>query len=347
MKRYLLLYLVVTTLISCKNDYQPRNIDSVIVNTFTIPNSSIRAIKAMDSTTVIFADSRGIIGKTTDTGKTWGIQKITYNDSIAPHFRSMAVIKDTIFALSIANPALLYKIVNKKYSIVYKEEHPKVFYNALQFFEDGKHGIAVGDPTEECPSIILTNDGGNTWYKKPCSELPTFAKGEAFFAASNTNIKIIKDTVWIVSGGKKARVLKSTDKGQTWEVYDTPMLQGNGPQGMYSVDFYNAFEGIAFGGDYTKPNDNCANKVRTTDGGKTWHLIADNETPNYKSCVQYVPNTHGKEVIAVGKTGIAFSNDGGTSWKKISDDSFYTIQFVNKNVAWLAGHEKIGRLLLK
>ena len=63
--------------------------------------------------------------------------------------------------------------------------------------------------------------------------------------------------------------------------------------------------------------------------------------------MQYVPNTSGKEVFAVGKTGVSFSNDSGNTWTTVSKDSYFTIQFVDKNTAWLSGTEKIGKLILK
>ena len=173
-----------------------------------------------------------------------------------------------------------------------------------------------------------------------------FSKDEAFFAASNTNIKTIGSTVWIASGGSKARVLKSTNYGKTWQIFETPIIQGNGPQGIYSIDFYNENNGIIIGGDYSEPLENKANKAVTADGGKTWTLIADNQNPNYKSCVQYVPNTNGQEVFAVGKTGISFSNNGGITWKEVSKDAYYAIKFLDKNTAWLSGHEKVGKLKL-
>jgi len=62
--------------------------------------------------------------------------------------------------------------------------------------------------------------------------------------------------------------------------------------------------------------------------------------------VQYVPNKLGKELFAVGSNGISFSNDGGQSWKKVSKEGYYTIRFVNKNFAWLAGNNKIGKMTL-
>jgi hypothetical protein len=63
--------------------------------------------------------------------------------------------------------------------------------------------------------------------------------------------------------------------------------------------------------------------------------------------VQYVPNTNGKEIFAVGKTGISYSNNGGFSWKEVSNESYYAIQFIDRNTAWLSGNNKIGKLILK
>jgi photosystem II stability/assembly factor-like uncharacterized protein len=347
MKRISIFIFTFLLINSCSKEYISRDIETIEIQEFKIDSTSIRAIQVIDSETVHYVGSKGDFGFTSDGGKSWSTKYITYQDSILPHFRSFAKNGDAFFALSIANPALLYKFSQTKTALLYTESHKKVFYDALQFFDDGIHGIAVGDPIDDCASIILTSDGGSTWSKTPCTNLPKFTDGEAFFAASNTNIKTIGNTVWIASGGKKARILKSNDFGETWQVFETPIIQGEGSQGIYSIDFYDKNNGIAIGGDYSKPAANKANKAITKDGGKTWTLIADNQNPTYKSCVQYVPNTNGKEIFAVGKTGVSYSNDSGNTWKQVSKDSYYTIQFVDKNTAWLSGSQKMGRLIIK
>jgi photosystem II stability/assembly factor-like uncharacterized protein len=347
MKRISTLIFAFLLIISCSKEYVPRDIESIDIQEFKIDSTSIRTIQVINAETVYYAGAKGDIGYTNNGGKSWTREYITYQDSNAPNFRSLAKNADDFFALSIGNPALLYKIANNKTELVYKEDHEKVFYDSMKFFDDNLHGIAVGDPTEDCASIIVTSDGGKSWGKIACATLPKFEDGEVFFAASNTNIKTLDSTVWIASGGKKARVLKSDDFGKNWQIFDTPIIQGNGPQGIYSIDFADATNGIIIGGDYSKPLENKANKAITKDGGKTWTLVADNQNPNYKSCVQYVPNTNGKEVFAVGKTGVSFSNDGGKTWTEVSKESYYAIQFVDENTAWLSGNEKIGRFVLK
>lgn len=351
MKRFLALLLLIVLTNSCQQEYQPRNIDTISIQEFKRDSVSIRAIQAIHGRKIFYADSKGNVVFSKNNGNKWinnSFTSIQVNDTIIPNFRSIAYNGKSIFALSIGNPALLYKIPNDRSlhsELVYKEKHEKVFYDSMKFFDE-LNGIAMGDPTEDCLSIIKTNDGGNTWTKISCDKLPKVAEGEAAFAASNTNIKVLENTVWIVTGGTKARVFKSVDLGETWEVYNTPIIQGNGPQGIYSVDFADENKGIIIGGDYSKPEENLKNKAITNDGGKTWTLVSDGQNPNYKSCVQYVPNTNGKEVFAVGKTGVSYSNDGGLTWKEVSKEGYYTIQFVDKNIAWLSGNEKIGKLTL-
>jgi len=110
------------------------------------------------------------------------------------------------------------------------------------------------------------------------------------------------------------------------------------------MDFYDQQRGIIYGGDYTKPEFNKNNIAVTSDGGQNWNLIADGTNQGYKSCVQYVPNSNGQQLIAVGFTGIAVSNDSGNTWSSLSDEGFYTIRFVDESTAYAAGNGRIAKL---
>ncbi|HHB51892.1 MAG TPA: oxidoreductase, partial [Saprospiraceae bacterium] len=190
MKKILPIFILVILVFSCKKKPQLA-LPTISINSFPIEKASIRAILPKSKDTVFYAGSNGQIGYTFNSGKTWHSQSIRYQDSIYPEFRSIATNTKDIFVLSVGNPALLYKLSGQKVQRVYKEEDQRVFYDAMCFFDTDK-GMAMGDPTAaDCLSVITTKDGGLSWQKKSCTDLPKTYKDEAAFAASNTNIKSI------------------------------------------------------------------------------------------------------------------------------------------------------------
>ncbi len=330
-------------MVSCSESVQRVPFSSVNIETVYSDSISIRAIEIMGNS-LAFAANKGTFG-TVDftTGKIrTNVQK--YHTSI-PAFRAISHTSSDFFMLSIESPALLYKTgENGRMELVYKEEGEGVFYDSMTFLND-MDGIALGDTVDGCLSVIITSDGGKSWSKLPCSQLPEGIEGEGAFAASNTNIKTIGNNIWMATTA--GRILLSSDKGRTWETYRTPIVNREPTEGIYSIDFYDENLGVAFGGDYTRPEIATANKAITTDGGKTWKLLANGKQPGYKSCVQFVPNKNGKELIAVGFTGISYSYDMGESWKDLSNESFYTIRFQNDTVAYAAGKNRIAKLVFK
>jgi photosystem II stability/assembly factor-like uncharacterized protein len=330
---------------SCEESYKARETFSISITKFKMDSTSIRAIEIVNDSSIVYAGSNGDLGIITSSGKLIGTKKII-TDTIIPQFRALAYTKKAVYALNIGNPAILYKYQNNNIEIVYKEENENVFYDSMQFFDE-LNGIAMGDPTNECLSILITRDGGNTWGKIDCEYLPKIAAGEAAFAASNTNIAIVGENAWIVTGGLKSRVFHTSDMGLRWKVYNTPIIQGKNTTGIYSVDFYNEKQGIICGGDYLDKFGNSANKAITKDGGRTWEVVAENSEPKYVSCVQYVPETQGKELFAVSTNGVFYSNNNGKTWEKVSDESFYSIRFFDKNTAWLSGNNIIAKLEIK
>lgn len=336
-------------ILSFSSKVSAQNIKIVDFKEYNLNNSSIRAIEIVNDSILWFAGSNGNFGRIINNHIEIG--SLQEFNSKKLNFRSIAFNGDHLFLLSIENPAILLKLnpFGKKISqpkIVYQEHHEKVFYDSMKFFNN-KDGIAIGDSTDGCLSVILTKDGGNSWHKILCQNLPEIYDGEAAFAASNTNIAIIKNTVWIATGGKRSRIFKSSNKGKNWIAHTTPIIQGKTMTGAFTVDFYDRNNGIIMGGNWEEKNSFKDTKASTHDGGKTWNLIANNQTPGYISCVQYIPQTKGKKIMAVSTEGIYYSNNKGGSWKKISDKSFYTIKFTNKNTAWLAGNNKIAKIKLQ
>ncbi|MCG9972664.1 WD40/YVTN/BNR-like repeat-containing protein [Christiangramia crocea] len=348
-------FLLVLLVFSCKNDpkkngaenidtSKPKYYESVETEILLVDDSlSVRAIEVIGEN-LAFAGNNGKYGLYNSANNTWktNVQRF---DTITPDFRAVASTANDFFMLSVANPALLYKTGDSgQMELVYKEENEKVFYDAMAFWNDNE-GIAMGDPTDGCISIIITRNGGKSWSKLDCENLPVAAEGEAAFAASNSNIALVGNKTWILTGGVKSRVLYSPDKGKTWEVFETPLVQGKSTTGGYSIDFYDEENGIIIGGDYTNPEGNLSNKAVTRDGGKSWQLVGDGKDPGYKSSVRYLPNSEGRQIVATGFSGIHYTKDGGKTWKKISDEGFYTLRFVNDSTAYAAGKSRIAKLV--
>jgi photosystem II stability/assembly factor-like uncharacterized protein len=282
-----------------------------------------------NDSTCWFTGSKNKFGYTNDYGKIWKENVIKY-DTFNLEFRSISVTTNSVFILSVGSPALLFKIDKKtlNYKLVYKETNKKAFYDSMQFWDDG-NGIAVGDPTEDCMSIIITKDGGNTWNKIACENLPIAVEGEAAFAASNTNISLVNDMAFIVTGGKEANILVGSDYGKNWKKYKTPIIQGEKMTGIFSVDNLTMDTAIIAGGNWSSKERTVKAMAITVDGNN-WKIKENN--PGYISCIQFVPKT--KNLIACSTTGIYYSEDLAESWVKVSEEGYYSFQ-ISKNGEFL------------
>jgi photosystem II stability/assembly factor-like uncharacterized protein len=305
---------------------------------------SVRAI-CLDEGKVWYANDKGKIGYVHLTTNERFQQQIK-DDSIKPHFRGIAKTQRDIFFLSTEKPAAIFKInkATKEISKVFTDHSSNAFFNGIQFWNNSE-GIVMGDPQDGCLNVLITRDGGITWQKVSCLDLPKTEEGEAAFAASNSSLVVKNNHAWIVTGGTKARVYFSPDKGITWSVYNTPICQGNAMEGIFTADFYNDTVGIITGGNYEKQDWNENNKALTINNGQTWSLLSKGIGFGYSSCIQFVPEGGGILVVSLGPSGIYFSNDCGDVWKKISNDgSFHTFRFIDERSAVLAGKNKISKV---
>lgn len=133
--RYLVfLILTLLTFFSCsKKQKKEQKIASVSIEEIYKDSISCRAIVVNDSQ-IWFGANNGKYGaidlKTNQVFK-GRIQK----DSVFPEFRSIAQTKNGIFLLSVANPALLYKVSTDKKTVklVYQKENEKVFLTVCSF----------------------------------------------------------------------------------------------------------------------------------------------------------------------------------------------------------------------
>jgi len=118
-------------------------------------------------------------------------------------------------------------------------------------------------------------------------------EGHDFSRAVNASEKIgasaPQGNIWFATGGRIARVFHSPDRGQTWQVFDTPILHGPDSAGIFSIAFRDPTHGVIAGGDYKHPTQDGPNLAFTTDAGKTWTL-SQIYPQSYYSAVTYDRN---------------------------------------------------------
>ncbi|MCP5120060.1 MAG: hypothetical protein GY953_55395, partial [bacterium] len=218
--------------------------------------------------------SDGTFLRTTDGGATW--QASSVPDATANEFRDIeAVDADTALLLAAGAPAKIYKTTDGglTWTEKYSNDTPGVFFNSMAFW-DSQTGVAFSDPVEGSFLIIRTTNGGDSWEAVPPSDIPPPLDGEAGFAASGTMVAVQGEAnAWMGTGGVTARILRSTDRGRTWNIAETPMRSGAASMGIFSVAFVDALHGIVVGGDYREDETREANAAITVDGGENWRLV--------------------------------------------------------------------------
>jgi photosystem II stability/assembly factor-like uncharacterized protein len=281
-----------------------------------------------------------VVIHTLDGGRTW--VRDTVPASSALDFRAIAATSAQVaHAMSIADSSRIYRTTNggRSWSLRWAATRKGTFLDAIRFW-DSRHGIAMSDPVDGRFLIVTTNDGGETWREVPADRMPPALEGEGGFAASGTCLTVFgRSHVWFVTGGAGvARVFRSSDRGRTWEVHETPIRAGVPSAGIFSIAFNDARHGVVAGGDYQQPALRGRNVAITTDGGATWSLADSTTSPaGYRSAVAYVPGTRGLELVAVGLSGTDISRDGGWTWSPVDTVAYNSVGFATRSSGWAVG----------
>lgn len=217
------------------------------------------------------------------------------------------------------------------------------FYDCFDFWTPNR-GITFADAKDGRFPVIRTTDG-RTW-QDIGDRLPAAQPGEAGFAASGTCIKTQGGKrAWIGTGGApRARILATTDGGNSWSSYDVPgITQGTPVSGVVSVDFRDPHRGILGGGDVVASGVPQNNVARSSDGGRTWTLATRTPFNGAVYGLSYVPGLK-ETVVATGPSGAAWTRNEGDSWTLLPGVSnYWAVGFASRDAGWLVGGE--GRIL--
>jgi len=243
---------------------------------------SLRGVSAVSRQVAWASGTHGTYLRTVDGGRTWNPAEVP--DAARLDFRAVAAFSaDEAFLMS-AGPGEQSRIFHtsdggKHWRLQFTNTNPKGFFDSMVFW-DSKHGVVLGDPVPDESGklkfeLLLTEDGEN-WRTIPTAQVPLAMEGEGAFAASNSCLAIVPggsdSNIWFATGGKVARVFHSGDRGQSWQVFDTPIMHGADSTGIFSIAFRDPLHGVIAGGDYKQPNGDGPNLAFTEDGGKSWAL---------------------------------------------------------------------------
>jgi photosystem II stability/assembly factor-like uncharacterized protein len=242
---------------------------------------NLRGVSAVSQQIVWASGTHGTYLRTTDGGHTWISAQVP--DASNLDFRGVVAFSaDEAFLMS-AGPGEQSRIYHtsdagQHWKLQFTATNPKSFFDSIAFW-DATHGIVLGDPipdeTGQLKFQLLQTTDGQTWTPVSTSQLPAADEGEGAFAASNSCIAILGGNdpkIWFATGGRVARVFHSSDRGVTWQVFNTPIAHGPDSAGIFSIAFRDANHGVIAGGDYKHPDQDGPNLAFTNDGGKTWTL---------------------------------------------------------------------------
>ena len=307
-----------------------------------------RGISTPDDNTIWVGSQRGQYALSTNGGGCWAVRTVEGADSL--DFRDVAAFSAQNAFLMSAGPgerSRIYKTVDggSTWTLQYRESDPNGFLNAIAFWSP-ESALAVGDPIGGRLFLLRTADGGANWTPLPRENCPEMAEGEYGFAASGTNLAVgKKGRAWIATGGTVARVLRSSDYGQTWMSAEVPLQQGAPAKGIFSLFVDEDARMWAVGGDYQTPQDTSATLAFSENGGVSWQRLSG-AGMGYRSCIVRTRLGGKSWWIAAGSEGSSASRDGRRTWFPLQGPGFHTLSVGPGGTVWAAGADgRIGRLV--
>jgi len=292
-------------------------------------SGSFRGLSVVDDNIVWVSGSNGTVGRSLNGGKTW--QWIVVPGYEKRDFRDIeAFDENTAVIIAIAEPASILKTTDggKTWKLVYNNDKKGMFLDAMSFLDD-RIGMVIGDPVEGHLFFAVTPDKGDTWREMNTGVDAVPDSGEACFASSGTNIRLLPPhRVLFITGGKRSRI------SHLDELVDLPIIQGTGSTGANSFAVQDDNDLIVVGGDFARDTAREKNCVISHDQGRTW--IAPATPPHgYRSCVEYIGRD---KLITCGTSGVDISTDGGMNWQLIDPGSYHVCLKAKKGKAvFLAG----------
>jgi photosystem II stability/assembly factor-like uncharacterized protein len=320
--------------------HHPRAPHWVPVPTGAAEQLQHRGLDAVSARAAWIAGQKGEVLRTTDGGRTW--QDVSPAGADALEFRDIEAFgahRASVLAIGNGDASRIYTTFDggRHWTEAFSNDDANAFYDCMDFFADGRRGLAMSDPVDGKFRILATNDFGLHWHVLPNAGMPPAQPGEAGFAASGTCLVTsgFRDA-WLASGGAEkdapARVFHSRDGGFTWTVTDAPIPGVAGTGGVFSLALRSPRHGVMVGGDFNAPANGMKASGFTRDGD-TWRPGGD--LSGYRSGVDFVWGSR-DTLVAVGPKGSDVSYDGARHWTRFDAAPYDAVDCV-PFTCWASG----------
>ncbi len=267
--------------------------------------------------------------KTTDGGFTWTPGNVSVGNPNLGISHVHAVDANTAWAAVYPTGAGqvggIWKTTNG--GTTWNRQNTALYNNAASFtnvvyFWDANTGFCQGDPISGEFELYTTTNGGTTWVPVPGGNIPNPQNGNEF--GYTRQIEVVGNSVWYTTS--LGRLYHSTDQGNTWTVYNTPVPDFGGAitsGSSANISFANATDGLII--------DNNGNVYATYDSGANWTQLTTVGSV-FTNGLCFIEGTN--TAFSTGLTGSSYSTDGGTTWTLIDTEQHLYVEFTNPSVGW-------------
>jgi len=307
--------------------------------------AGLRGIDSVDGAVAWASGTGGTVLRTMDGGEHWTrcATPDGDKDGAALDFRGVQAWDAQTAIVMASGPgekSRLYKTVDGcgSWRLLITNPDKDGFWDAYRRDQHGHLGILLGDPINGRFALWQIDEYDSSFQIKRFRHTPQSHKSEAAFAASNSAVFVddVFFDFWIGVGGKSgARVIKRINHDfdsfgfYTFPSSNVPIGNNAESSGIFGLSFRKGpatanperrfMNGIAVGGDYTKPNEGTNTAAWSDDGGSHWS--ASTIPPHgYRSAVQW--NEALKAWITVGTNGSDISRDDGKTWQPLDDGNW-------------------------
>ena len=270
--------------------------------------------------------------KTLDGGNTWTPGNINVGNTGLGISMIKAISGTTAWLAAYPNAAGqlggIWKTING--GSTWTKQTTATFSNASSFtnivhFWNANDGFCMGDPINGEYEIYRTTNGGTNWTLVSGANIPNPLSGEFGYTRQ---IETFGNSVWFTTN--KGRIYHSTDKGATWAVYTSPLIDFGGTtmSGNFSFSSLNAGIIVNVNGLVYK----------SANAGATWTLVTTTG-PVFSNGVCAIENTNVIFTTGAATTGSgsSYSLDGGITWTGIDNAQHLYCEFLTPSIGWSGG----------